>query len=72
MPRDSRALLPARIRTRSRTRVRVGRYSLGLFGLSRAFDTHRGNGFPFPSLLRFRRPLSRRWDARRSRALPEA
>jgi hypothetical protein len=58
MPRGSKALLPAEIRTRPRTRVREGRYSHGLFGLSRAFDTHRGNGFPFPSLLHFRRPFS--------------
>jgi hypothetical protein len=71
MPRGSRALLPAEIRTRPRTEVRAGRCSHGLFGLSRVFDTRRGNGFPFPSLLRFRRPVSKRRDARRSRALPD-
>jgi hypothetical protein len=71
MPRDSRALLPARIRTppdRS-----PGRPMLSwALRLSRAFLARRGSGFPPPSLVRFRRRFYGRRGARRFRALPNA
>jgi hypothetical protein len=70
LPRSSRALLPARIRTRpGRSRGRADTL-LGFVRLSRAILDRRGGGFPSPSLLRFPRPLSGRAEERRFRASP--
>jgi hypothetical protein len=71
LPRSSRALLPARIRTRP-GRSRTGPILSWAFGpLQSVSPINRGDGFPTPSLMRFSRPLSGRTDERRSRALPE-
>jgi hypothetical protein len=71
MPRSSKALLPAEIRTRMWTGVHSGRYSHGLFCLSRVFLRCREIGFPISSLLHFHRfDLRRDRDSRYSRALP--
>jgi hypothetical protein len=70
MPRDFRALLPARIRIPIRTRRSGGPMLSWVFRLSRAFPAYRGTGFPAPSLLRFPHSVSRRRSARRFRALP--
>jgi hypothetical protein len=59
MPRGSRALLPAKIRTCHRPKPASGRCSLGFPRLSRAFPSCRGSSFPGPSLLRFFQPTSR-------------
>jgi hypothetical protein len=69
MPRGSRALLPARIRTDPGPKPGWPMLSWAS-GLSRAFPARRGSGFPPPSLMRFRRRLYGRDDARRFRALP--
>jgi hypothetical protein len=69
MPRDSRALLPAKIRTCRRPKPTSGRCSLGFPRLSRAFPSCRGSGFPDPSLLRFLHPTYGRPVGRRFRVL---
>jgi len=56
MPRDSKALLPAEIRTRVRNRSRARADALlGLFASPDPFLVRRRSGFPPPSLLRFLR-----------------
>jgi len=71
MPRDSKALLPAEIRSRVRDRGRVRADALlGLFASPDPFPDRRGSGFPPPSLLRFPRSFYERPSVRRSRALP--
>jgi hypothetical protein len=69
MPRSSRALLPAEIRTRSRPKSARADTLMGFLRLSRAFPWDRGTGFPAPSLLRFRPAICERSAVRRSRAL---
>jgi hypothetical protein len=69
MPRGSRALFPAKIRTCRRPKPASGRCSLGFPRLSRAFPSCRGSGFPDPSLLRFLQPTYRRSVGRRFRVL---
>jgi hypothetical protein len=70
MPRSSRALLPAEIRTRAGRSPRRSMLSWVLQRLSRAQPDRRRIGFPTHSLLRFVRPDSKEGCARRSRALP--
>jgi hypothetical protein len=68
MPRDSRALLPAEIRTpHGRSRLRADTL-LGFCRLSRAFPSCRRTGFPVPSLMRFVHQTCGRPGGRRSRA----
>jgi len=69
MPRGSRALLPAEIRTCRRPKPASGRCSLGFPRLSRAFPSCREPGFPDSSLLRFFQPTYGRSVGRRFRAL---
>jgi hypothetical protein len=69
MPRGSRALFPAKIRTCRRPKPASGRCSLGFPRLSRAFPSCRGSGFPDPSLLRFLQPTYGRSVGRRFRVL---
>ena len=60
MPRDSRALILAEIRTFSAGVNPQGPIlSWGLSRLSRAFPTRREAGFPTPTLLRFPRSTPR-------------
>jgi hypothetical protein len=71
MPRDSRALLPARIRTRTGPKSGRAVALMGFFRLSRAFLACRGGGFPSPSLMRFVIPLSEEIEIPALQGLPE-
>lgn len=71
VPRGSKVLLPARIRTREPAEAGRGPMLSWGYRLSRAISARRGSGFPDPSLLRFVCPRSERGDIRRSRALPD-
>jgi hypothetical protein len=71
MPRSFRAFLSARIRIRPESEDPADRCSHGVRNASpEPFPTFRRAGFPAPSFLRFKRLLSGRPDARRSKALP--
>jgi hypothetical protein len=72
MPRSSRALLPAKIRTSTGRSRRKPILSWAFWRLSRAFPAHRRTGFPAPSFVRFPPPTYGRSAARRFKAFPSA